>query len=264
MAATSDEFGSKYPLLGTEVNALTLQKILDAFASIIQEDKKKAIVCHNLHSAYLIDKHPEAKSSWQQAHITYIDSVPMVWWGQLLGYPLQRSNRITYFDMFDPFLALANKQRWKIFYLGSKPGVAEKAVHNIHAEYPDITFKTRHGFFNQAPHSTENRKVIDEINRFQPDILMVGMGMPRQEKWIAKNFEQLDANAIWGCGAGFDFNAGEQPIPPRFLADMGLDWFYRFLCDPRRLFKRYFIEPIHLIPLFFKEFKRHAFRAGKP
>ena len=108
------------------------------------------------------------------------------------------------------------------------------------------------GYFDLE--SSKNQNICDKINNFEPNILMVGMGMPRQERWILKNFDILQVNVILNCGACFDYIAGEQKTPPRILGKLGLEWFFRFLNDPNRLFRRYFIEPFYLIPLMFKDF----------
>ena len=107
--------------------------------------------------------------------------------------------------------------------------------------------------------SEENLRIIKKINQFSPNILMVGMGMPRQERWILNNFKQVSANAVLSSGACFDYIAGEQKTPPRFLGKIGLEWFYRLINDPKRLSRRYFVEPILLIPVVFKDIRSRYF-----
>lgn len=259
MKEVCDQFGSKHQLLGAGINALTIPIMLDAFKFIVEEDKKKSIVYHNMHSVYLINKYPRTKEYWQQADLAFLDSVPLLWWAKFIGHSFKNEHRITFIDWLHPLLNLSNEEGWRVFYLGSKPGVPQKAKKVINTTYNKIHFNYAHGFFNAESDSGENKKIVEAINAFRPHILLVGMGMPRQEKWIAENMEQLNANAILGCGAGLEFITGDQKIPPRFLAKLGLEWFYRFLCDPARLFKRYFIEPLWLIPVFLKDFQNRSF-----
>ncbi len=89
----------------------------------------------------------------------------------------------------------------------------------------------------------DDELVVEKINAFRPHVLMVGMGMPRQERWILHRFDELDANAILQSGACFDYVAGAIPTPPRWLGRFGLEWLYRLACEPVRLWRRYLVEP---------------------
>jgi N-acetylglucosaminyldiphosphoundecaprenol N-acetyl-beta-D-mannosaminyltransferase len=136
-----------------------------------------------------------------------------------------------------------------LFYLGVKPGVAERAAEILRNQYPGLQIRTRHGYFS----SEENEAVVKSINAFKPHILMVGMGMPRQEHWVVDNLNEIHANAILTSGACFDYIAGAIPTPPRWMGRVGLEWLYRLISEPRRLAKRYLIEPWALLPLAIKD-----------
>jgi N-acetylglucosaminyldiphosphoundecaprenol N-acetyl-beta-D-mannosaminyltransferase len=103
------------------------------------------------------------------------------------------------------------------------------------------------------PDSPENKATIDAINTYKPHILMVGMGMPRQEHWIAKNLESIQTNTILTSGACIDYVAGAIPTPPRWMGRMGLEWLYRLFSEPKRLWRRYLIEPWFIGILFLRE-----------
>ncbi len=138
---------------------------------------------------------------------------------------------------------LAAKKGWRIFYLGSAPGIAKHGTEKLQQEYPELKISTAHGFFDPIPGDNDNEMVIEAINDYQPDILMVGMGMPRQEIWVLNNLEKLHAKVILTCGACMDYIAGEIPTPPRWMGRVGLEWLYRLLSEPGRLWKRYLVEP---------------------
>lgn len=238
-----------FELMGIKINDLTVNKLNIEIKKIIDADSKKFIAHHNLHSVYLINQDESLKRYWDKSYITHIDGMPLVWWAKILGYDLKRENRVTYLDWIYPLMNLANEGYWKIFYLGGKPGVAKKASIKFNELFPNIIFREHSGYFNMETHSEENLRVLEKINDFKPNILMVGMGMPRQEKWILNNFDKVSANAVLSCGACFDYIASEQKLPPRFLGKIGLEWLYRLINDPRRLSKRYLVEPFTIIPL---------------
>ncbi|MEM6754470.1 MAG: WecB/TagA/CpsF family glycosyltransferase, partial [Cyanobacteria bacterium P01_C01_bin.38] len=143
---------------------------------------------------------------------------------------------------------------WRIFYLGSKPGVAEKGADILRQKFPNLKIACAHGYIDASKDSQENIDTIAAINAFQPHILMVGMSMPRQEHWILDNLEQLQTNAILPSGACIDYVAGAVPTPPRWMGRMGLEWLYRLFSEPKRLWKRYLIQPWFVAKLLIQEY----------
>ena len=138
--------------------------------------------------------------------------------------------------------------------------MAARAAERLKERYPQLVIQTRHGYFSPE----ENDAVLEEIADFQPNVLMVGMGMPRQEHWVLDNLERIQANAILTAGACFDYIAGAIPTPPRWMGRMGLEWLYRLLTEPRRLWRRYLVEPWFLLPYFVKDLlaiRQHRQRA---
>jgi N-acetylglucosaminyldiphosphoundecaprenol N-acetyl-beta-D-mannosaminyltransferase len=144
-----------------------------------------------------------------------------------------------------------------VFYLGSKPGVAERSAQTLREQYPTLQIATAHGYFDSNSGSAENQDVLDTINAYQPNLLMVGMGMPRQERWVLENRKHLSANAIVPSGALMDYLAGEIPTPPRWTGRFGVEWLYRLLCEPKRLAFRYLIEPWFVLNVFLPEYRNY-------
>lgn len=173
--------------------------------------------------------------------------MPLVFMGKLLGYPLRRENRMTHLDWVPPILAQAAQKGWRVFYLGTKPGIAEQGAQVWRSKIPKLEIATHHGYFDISHESFENKQVIAAINAYQPQILMVGMGMPRQEHWIVDNLQQLDVNVIINVGALIDLVAGVIPTPPRWIGRLGFEWLYRLVSNPRYLGRRYLLEPWFLI-----------------
>jgi N-acetylglucosaminyldiphosphoundecaprenol N-acetyl-beta-D-mannosaminyltransferase len=206
---------------------------------------------HNLHSLYLFHKYEKFREFYKLADITHIDGMPLILLAKLSGKKARSVNRITYLDWVDILFNRLNDEKKKVFYLGSKPGVAAKAADILRDKYPDITFKVANGYFDTD--GDDNREIIQKLNNFNPDILMVGMGMPRQEYWVMDNIEKLKCRVILTSGAFFDYIAGEIKTPPRVMGRIGLEWLYRLVTEPRRLWRRYFLEPAELTYLLIKK-----------
>lgn len=154
---------------------------------------------------------------------------------------------------YEPLMEEAANKSWRIFYLGSKPGVAEQGAVILRRKFPGLKIACSHGYFDTSEESEENLTVIKAINDYKPHVLMVGMGMPRQEHWISQNLERIQPNAILTSGACLDYVAGAIPTPPRWMGRMGLEWLYRLLTEPTRLWRRYLLEPWFLGTLFLRE-----------
>lgn len=235
-------------LLGIIVHPLTIPELNEAVGEAILQKKKWIIANHNLHSIYLYHSDPKMRKFYQKSRLNHIDGMPLVYLARFLGYPLARERRVTYVDWTRPLVSCAAKLGWRIFYLGSKPGIAERGAEILRKSFPKISLETHHGYFKITPKNNENKRVIERINKFQPDLLMVGMGMPRQEYWIVDNLHHIHAHAILNCGACFDYVAGDTPTPPRWAGYAGLEWVYRLLAEPKRLGFRYLVEPWNLLP----------------
>jgi N-acetylglucosaminyldiphosphoundecaprenol N-acetyl-beta-D-mannosaminyltransferase len=244
----------EYNLLGIKANAFTIEKLNELIQSKIANSSKAIVAHHNMHSVYLFNKNPEFREFFDFSQYAHFDGMTLVTWGRLMGYDLQKQNRITYLDWIPSLLALINNNSYKVFYLGSKEGVGERALRNIRQVYPNVQFEIANGYFD-VNDVDQNNNIISRINNFEPDILMVGMGMPRQEIWIKNNYHLLDTTIILPCGACFDYLAGEVNTPPRWMGQYNLEWFHRFLFEPKRLFIRYFIEPVNLFPVLVKDLK---------
>ncbi len=236
-------------LLGVIVEPLTIAELNGLIARAIEQKERWIIANHNLHSVYLYHRDPKMRAFFKKAQVIHIDGMPLVYWARILGYPVTKQQRVTYVDWVHPLMAATSANGWRVFYLGGKPGVAARAAEQLQEQYPGLIITTRHGYFGPE----KNDDVLREIATFRPHVLMVGMGMPRQEHWVLDNLERIQANAILTAGACFDYVAGEIPTPPRWMGRMGLEWLYRLFSEPKRLWWRYLVEPWALLPLFIKD-----------
>jgi len=177
----------------------------------------------------------------------------IVKWGKLLGIPLSEKHRVTYVDFTGPLMENAENKGWSIYFVGGREEIGLKAAEVLRERYPSLDFTTASGYFEFG--SQQEADLIEDINRKKPNILMVGMGMPRQELWISRFIDQLEVNVILPAGACMDYVAGEVPTPPRWMGRAGLEWLYRLNVEPRRLARRYLLEPWALLPWMMRDLK---------
>ncbi len=248
---------SEFNMLNVRLNGLTMTELNEVIKEAIDSLDKRIIANHNLHSIYLCTRNYRMREFYEKAYCTHIDGMPIVWIGKILGYPFLSEHRTTYADWVWSIAKESSEKNWRIFYLGSKPGIADKGAQILREKFPSLMIETNHGYFDASHNSIENRRMIEKVNSFKPNILMVGMSMPRQECWISDNLEDLEVNAILPSGAAIDYVAGSVLTPPRWAGKLGLEWFFRFISEPKRLGYRYLVEPIFLIPLFLKDVFRN-------
>ncbi len=241
-----------YSFLGIKVNAFVKEDLVTLVDEAVSNNEKYIIGNHNLHSLYLFHHDKNMQEFYQIATYIHVDGMSIVWLGKLFGHPLTPKNRLTSLDWLELVLEKCAKENLRIFSLGSKPGVGEKAANIFRSKFPGLQFKVQHGYFDASKNSMENQAILKQIKDYRPHIVMLGMGMPRQEKWIVDNFNEIEANNIWNLGAFMDYYAREVPTPPRWMGAIGLEWLYRLLSEPKRLWKRYIIEPMFVIKLLFK------------
>jgi N-acetylglucosaminyldiphosphoundecaprenol N-acetyl-beta-D-mannosaminyltransferase len=224
----------------------------------IRERQRWIIANHNLHSVYLFHRYPRLREFYSDVNWTYLDGMPLVALGRLYGYPLQRKQRVTHADWMGPLMELAAGRGWRVFNLGSPRLVAERGAAQLRKLYPALQIEVSEGYFDARPDSDENEALVARINAYRPDLLMVGMGMPRQEFWTQENFARLQAHVILSSnGAAFEYVAGAVPTPPRWAGRMGLEWVFRLVNEPRRLFTRYLIEPWYILLLLLQDYPRN-------
>lgn len=249
-------------VLGVSVNALTMADLNSYIVDVIRRGRKAIVAHHNQHSVYLYHRSPKIRAFFERADIVHVDGMSLVLIGKLLGAPLHREHRTTYVDWFNPLFRLAADSGWRVFYLGSKPSTIEQAKTIVKGRFPELVFSARSGFFDAEVDGEENLSVRAEINRFRPHLLLVGMGMPRQEHWIFDNLDDLDVNAILTSGAALDYLAGDIPTPPRWMGRIGLEWVFRLVSEPKRLWRRYLLEPWYLLGLFATSWIRRPRQRG--
>jgi N-acetylglucosaminyldiphosphoundecaprenol N-acetyl-beta-D-mannosaminyltransferase len=244
--------------LGVTLQPKSLQQLNVLVEQGIRERRKWIITNHNLHSLYLFHRHARLREFYSCVHWIHIDGMPLVALGRLYGYPLERKQRVTLADWLCPLMELAADRGWRVFYLGSSKACAEKGMAQLRKLYPALQIEVCDGYFDERYGSAENEALLERINAYRPDLLMVGMGVPRQEFWTQENFARLKAHVILSSiGAALEYVAGSMPTPPRWSGQLGLEWIFRLANEPRRLFTRYLLEPWYILALLMLDYPRN-------
>lgn len=242
---------SRFRIRGFDIDVLTLADFVRVVSIASKADRPQIIANHNLHSVYLYHVSDAMKEFYSRADYVYTDGMGLVVLARILGVPLSRANRLTCLDCLRPILAEAALEGRRVFHLGGKQGVGVRGAEHLRRRYPYLQITTAHGYFDDRPGSEDNRKVLQALWTYRPDILLVGMGMPRQERWIVNHLGQLPPCAILSVGAYMDYVAGEVPAAPRWMGKAGLEWLFRLCAEPRRLWRRYLVEPWFVLWLLF-------------
>lgn len=245
-----------YRLLGLQVNAITEPELYEVMAETVEADQRCVIAHHNLHSVYLYHHDAKMRTFYERADYVYMDGVPLVYLGKLFGHPLRLEHRSTCWDYVYDLMSQAARRGWRVFWLGSKPGVAELGAEILRKKVPGLHIATAHGYFSMD--TEENQEVLEAINAFQPNILVVGMGMPRQEYWILDNVENAHANVLISVGACIDYVIGALPTPPRWMGPLLFQAGIRLLSDFRQVWRRYLLEPWFVLGLALREWVRRS------
>ncbi|MCW5198146.1 WecB/TagA/CpsF family glycosyltransferase [Desulfobulbus sp. F3] len=244
-------------LLGVRIDTVT-KEILHSYINSVVSAKKKALVLHvNIHCYTMINQHPWLLDFLNSSNVTFCDGA-----GVKIGAKFLRCHipeRITYADWMWSLAEFAEQRKISFFFLGAKPYVAEKAANQLKERFPDLYITVHHGYFNKTNGSAENKNVIERINAVKPNILIVGFGMPIQEKWLQENFDKLNINVALTGGAVFDYISGELKRGPRWMTDHNMEWLARLMIEPRRLFWRYFWGNSQFICMLLKEKFRQFF-----
>jgi N-acetylglucosaminyldiphosphoundecaprenol N-acetyl-beta-D-mannosaminyltransferase len=241
-------------MLGVKLDLFTMEELTDLIASALASGRQTLISNHNLHSLYLFHHSPALKAVYNTMDYVHVDGMPLVFMGRTMDIPIRLDHRIAYIDWLPRFLPTAARNNWRLLYVGSSPGIAERGAARFRKVLPTLQLTTMDGYFDTDPNTQAGRTRLQQINDYDPDVLFIGMGMPRQEQWISRVRDQLSARVVLtSCGATMDYFAGEIPTPPRWTGQIGCEWLFRLASRPSQLWRRYLTEPWSILPLYLDE-----------
>lgn len=237
--------------MNTEVDNLTMSEALNEIDKLITENKCAYVVTPNVDHIVQLETNSELREVYNHADLILTDGKPLIWISKVYGTPIKE--KISGSDLFPLLCERATQKGHGMFFLGAEEGVADTAAKNLMKRFPGLkivgTYSPSFGFEKSEK---ELLKIEELIKNANPHILIVGLGTPKQERYILHNRFKLGVPISLGLGASLDFEAGNVKRAPKWMSDNGLEWFYRFLCEPKRLFKRYFIDDVKILKLVWK------------
>lgn len=214
----------------------------------IHDDKKSYVVAVNVDVIMKIEKDSLLKEATDAADMVIVDGKPLIWIAKKHKKPI--TEKVSGSDLVPKLCEVSAEKGYTIYILGGKEGIAEQAKTKLMERLPAIkvvgTYSPPLGFENDEE---ELKKINERISESKPDILLVCLGCPKQEKFVYENISKFDAKVSICAGATVDFLAGNIKRAPKWMSNHGLEWLYRFLKEPKRLFKRYFIDDIKIFKL---------------
>ena len=220
-------------ILGIPVDKITEKESLERIIDFINEKKFHLIVTINSENATKALENKIFLDVIKNADLVIPDGIGIIFASKILGDKLPE--RIPGIDLSYKLLEISNEKGYKIVLIGGKEGVAEGAKENLKKIFPNLNISmTYNGYFNED----EERKIVDEIQKIEPDILLVGMGSGKQEIWIWNNREKFkNIGVCIGVGGTLDIWAGKKKRAPKLVQNLGLEWLYRVIIEPKRIFR---------------------------
>ncbi|MGE0199782.1 MAG: WecB/TagA/CpsF family glycosyltransferase [Candidatus Melainabacteria bacterium] len=249
-----------FPIDGIPVAAFDSQESLfERFCLEAEKPGQSFITSLNIHNANEAVANPEVFAAIHSADVVYCDGAGVLLGARLLGTPMQVA-RLTAADWFLDMLVYLSLRGKTVYLLGNAPGVTHKTVALLTermASQPvaHSVVGHHHGFIVNEP--ALEARVIEQINSLNPDVLVVGMGTPLQELWVARNRHRIQAGVLFTLGATMDFITGKVPRCPEWMGKMGCEWLYRLGYEPKRMFNRYVVgNPQFLVRQALARFQR--------
>lgn len=230
--------------------------------SSIQSGESAYIVTCNVDHLIKLKKDEHFRKVYSEAGSIVADGMPLVWASKILRKPLKQ--RVSGADMIPKLGRSLEERGYKMYFLGAAEGVAEKAKQQLLAAYPKLQIVGTHSpSYGFEGNEEENKRIIEMIREAKPDIVWVGVGAPKQEKWIHNYHQRYGPSLSIGVGATFDFISGNVKRAPLRIQKLGLEWLWRLFQEPKRLWKRYLVDDMQFLALLIKEMKKERGR-GKP
>lgn len=203
--------------------------------------QKRKIFYLNTHSVGIAFNNREYLEALRSSDLIYPDGWGPIFLAKLFGH--SSNKRVNAADFVDKVLTILNRQRSKLFLLGCEEKTVARTVKVIKQKYRKIIISGfHHGFFTRV----EEKKIISQIKSVRPDIVLIGMGVPKQELWVYNNWKLLPKSIYWTVGGLFYYISGLKSRAPLWMRKIGLEWLYRLLQEPRRLWRRYTIGNLHI------------------
>lgn len=242
---------NRIQFMNSYIDNVTMKEAIDYIEDCVSNRKIGHVITPNVDQMVRIEKDEYFKKICNNAELLLVDGTPLMWIAKWYGTPLKE--KICGSDLVPELCRIAAKKNYKIFLLGAAEGVAAKAALNLEKKFPGLnivgTYSPPYGFEKSQ---VEINKINEILKNSKADLLFVGMGVPKQDIFIYENMNIYDIPMSFSIGATIDFEAGVQKRAPRWINRMGLEWFFRLISDPKRMFKRYILNDMKIFKLAIK------------
>ncbi|TKJ39025.1 glycosyltransferase [candidate division LCP-89 bacterium B3_LCP] len=249
---------AKASYLKVRVDKVSLDDTLDHCEEFIHTRVPHQIVVVNVAKLVKARRDPFLKQIINESDLVGADGVPLVWISKLLGNPIP--GRVNGTDLMEQLVKRAAEKGHSIFFLGAKAEVVQKVVKIFTEKYPDLKVAGyRDGYFRHE----EEDQVVDEIRSSNADIIFLAFGSPKKEIFVKKYLYRMNVPVVHGVGGSFDVVAGVTKRAPAWMQNCGMEWFYRFLQEPRRMWKRYLVTNVRFVGMLTVELFRRTLNPQK-
>jgi N-acetylglucosaminyldiphosphoundecaprenol N-acetyl-beta-D-mannosaminyltransferase len=227
-------------VLGVPVSAITMAQAVEAIGRWIANGTPHYVCVTGVHGVMESGRDESLRLIHERAGLVTPDGMPLVWLAHYAGY--RHVERVYGPDLMLAVCGASVQGGWRHYFYGGAPGVAERMAERLRTRFPGLTIAGMHSppFAPMTP--AEDAALVRRINDVRPDIVWVGLGTPKQERWMAEHVGRLSAPVLVGVGAAFDFHAGVKRQAPRWMQRSGLEWSFRLMTEPRRLGRRYLVN----------------------
>lgn len=239
------------------IDNVDFAQAINRIDEIIQTGKPGYVLTPNVDHIVQLEHNELLREIYSQADLVLADGMPIVWAASYLKTPLQ--GRVAGSDLFPMLCKFAAEKKYRIFFLGGRPGAGEKAIQILTQQHPNFAARSYCPPMGFEKDPAENEKISSMIREYSPHILCVALGAPKQEYWIHRHARQLGVPVSLGVGASLDFVAGFQKRAPQFLCKIGLEWAWRLMLEPKRMYKRYLIDDRAFFSIIWKQKKSAHF-----
>jgi len=227
----------KVNVLGVGFSVLNLRTAVAAIADAVEHRRKGYICVSGVHGVSEAQEDEGFKRILNGAFLNTPDGMPMVWTGKYYGH--REMDRVYGPDLMLDVFAWSQQSRCRHFFYGGKEGVADELAACMREKFPGVIVCGTYCPPFRPLTGQEEKELVETIARLKPDIVWVGLSTPKQERFMAEYLPKLDTTLMFGIGAAFDFHTGKVRQAPRWVQRSGLEWFFRLVCEPKRLWKRY-------------------------
>ncbi len=237
-------------LMGCEIDNLTMSETLDRIGGFIADGGPHQHVVVNVDKLVEAAHDPQLRRIINECALINCDGMPVVWASRLLGRPLKE--RVTGVDLFDALMQRAAERGWRVFLLGAEEAIVQEVHRRYAARLPQLQFAgVRNGYWN----ADEEEAIVEQIAASKADLLFVAISSPKKERFLGQHQARMRVPFAMGVGGTFDVAAGKVRRAPRWMQRAGLEWFFRWLQEPRRMARRYFVDDMAFLPMLWREWR---------